>query len=59
MPYIKLETTEPISADQKRGLTMGLAAVCYGERAGYRVSVFDAESKQRLASFDGKAFTIP
>ena len=38
---------------------MGLAAVCYGEHAGYRVTVLDVESKQRLADFGGTARTIP
>jgi hypothetical protein len=50
---------DDFSHDQKRGLTVGLATVCYSEHAGYQVIVLDVETKQQLASFDGKAFTIP
>jgi hypothetical protein len=57
--YVNKALWDRFNADQQRGLAMGLAAVCYGQHAGYRVAVFDVESKERVASFDGKAFTIP
>ena len=57
--YVNKALWDRFNADQKRGLTMGLATVCYGGHAGYRVSVFDVETKERVATFDGKAFTIP
>jgi hypothetical protein len=57
--YVNKPLWDDFNHDQKRGLTVGLATVCYSEHAGYRVTVLDVETKQQLASFDGKAFTIP
>ena len=47
------------TTEQQRGFAMGLAAVCSGEHAGYRVTVRDVDTSQRVAGFDGKTFTIP
>jgi hypothetical protein len=57
--YVTRALWDKYTTEQKRGFAMGLAAVCSGEHAGYRVTVRDADTSQRVASFDGKAFTIP
>jgi hypothetical protein len=57
--YVHKALWDKFNVEQKRGLAIGLATVCHGERAEYRITVFDLDSNQRLANFDGKAFTVP
>jgi hypothetical protein len=57
--YVTRTLWDRFNAEQKRGLPIGLATACRGERAGYRMAVLDVEGKQLLATFDGSAFTIP
>jgi hypothetical protein len=40
--------------EQRRNMVIGLATVCDTQRAGYRISVIDYDTKRELASFDGK-----
>lgn len=41
--------------EQRRNMLVGLATVCATQRAGYRISVIDYDSKREIAAFDGKA----
>ncbi len=40
--------------EQRRNMLIGLATVCDTQRAGYRISVIDYDSKREIAAFDGK-----
>jgi hypothetical protein len=40
--------------EQRRNMLIGLATVCDTQRAGYRISVVDYDSKREIAAFDGK-----
>jgi hypothetical protein len=40
--------------EQRRNMLIGLATVCETQRAGYRISVIDYDSKREIAAFDGK-----
>ena len=40
--------------EQRRNMMIGLATVCDTQRAGYRISVVDFDSKREVATFDGK-----
>jgi hypothetical protein len=40
--------------EQRRNMLIGLATVCETERAGYRISVLDYDTKREIAAFDGK-----
>ena len=40
--------------EQRRNMLIGLATVCDTQRAGYRISVLDYESRREIAAFDGK-----
>jgi hypothetical protein len=40
--------------EQRRNMLIGLATVCDTQRAGYRISVLDYDSKREIAAFDGK-----
>jgi hypothetical protein len=42
------------NVEQRRNMVIGLATVCDAQRAGYRISVLDYDSKREIASFDGK-----
>ncbi len=42
------------NGEQKRNMTIGLATMCEAQNAGYRISIIDYDSKQEIASFDGK-----
>jgi hypothetical protein len=57
--YVTKALWDNFNSEQKRGLTIGLATVCYGEHEEYRAAILDVDSRQRLANFDGSAFTIP
>jgi hypothetical protein len=39
--------------EQRRNMLIGLATVCETQRAGYRISVLDYDSKREIAAFDG------
>lgn len=39
--------------EQRRNMLIGLATVCETQRAGYRISVLDYDTKRELAAFDG------
>ena len=39
--------------EQRRNMLIGLATVCDTQRAGYRISVVDYDSKREIAAFDG------
>ena len=41
--------------EQRRNMLIGLATVCDTQRAGYRISVIDYDSKREIAAFDGKS----
>ena len=41
--------------EQRRNMLIGLATVCDTQRAGYRVSIIDYDSKREIAAFDGKS----
>lgn len=40
--------------EQRRNMLIALATVCDTQRAGYRISVLDYDTKGELGSFDGK-----
>jgi hypothetical protein len=40
--------------EQRRNMLIGLATVCETQRAGYRISVLDYDTKREIAAFDGK-----
>lgn len=40
--------------EQRRNMLIALATVCETQRAGYRISVLDYDTKGELGSFDGK-----
>jgi hypothetical protein len=40
--------------EQRRNMVISLATVCDMERAGYRISIRDYDTKGELGSFDGK-----
>jgi hypothetical protein len=40
--------------EQRRNMVIGLAMACDVQRAGYRISVIDYDSKREIAAFDGK-----
>ena len=44
--------------EQRRNMVVGLATVCDTQRAGYRISVIDYDSKREIAAFDGKTIRI-
>jgi hypothetical protein len=39
--------------EQRRNMLIALATVCDAERAGYRMSILDYDTKTELAAFDG------
>ena len=39
--------------EQRRNMLIGLATVCNTQRAGYRISIVDYDTKRELAAFDG------
>jgi len=41
--------------EQRRNMLIGLATVCDTQRAGYRISIIDYDSRQEIAAFDGKS----
>ena len=57
--FVNKPLWDRLNPDQKRSLTMNLAAACDNQHAGYRMTIVDVESKQHLASFDGQSFKIP
>ena len=40
--------------EQRRNMLIGLATVCNTQRAGYRISIVDYDTKSELAAFDGE-----
>lgn len=40
--------------EQRRNMLIGLATVCETQRAGYRMSILDYDTKREIAAFDGK-----
>lgn len=38
--------------EQRRNMLIGLATVCNTQRAGYRISIVDYDTKRELAAFD-------
>jgi hypothetical protein len=40
--------------EQRRNMLISLATVCDTQRAGYRISVIDYDSKREIGAFDGK-----
>jgi hypothetical protein len=40
--------------EQRRNMVIALATVCDAQRAGYRMSILDYDTKRELGSFDGK-----
>lgn len=40
--------------EQRRNMLIGLATVCETQRAGYRMSILDYDTKREIATFDGK-----
>jgi hypothetical protein len=40
--------------EQRRNMLIGLATVCDTQRAGYRISIVDYDTKREIAAFDGK-----
>jgi hypothetical protein len=40
--------------EQRRNMLIGLATVCETQRAGYRISILDYDTKREIAAFDGK-----
>ena len=44
--------------EQRRNMVIGLATVCETQRAGYRISVIDYDSKREVAAFDGKTIRM-
>jgi hypothetical protein len=40
--------------EQRRNMLISLATVCETQRAGYRISVIDYDSKREIGAFDGK-----
>lgn len=46
------------NVEQRRNMVISLATVCDTQRAGYRISVIDYDSKREIAAFDGKTVRI-
>jgi hypothetical protein len=44
--------------EQKRNMVLGLATVCDTQRAGYRITVLDYDTKKEIAAFDGKKLVV-
>jgi hypothetical protein len=44
--------------EQRRNMVIGLATVCNTQRATYRISVLDYDTKREIAAFDGKNVRI-
>ena len=44
--------------EQRRNMLIALATVCETQRAGYRISVLDYDTKGELGSFDGKEINM-
>lgn len=42
----------------KRGITQGFAAICEGQKAGYRMTMLDSESGKKLASFSAGRYRV-
>ena len=40
--------------EQRRNMVIALATVCEMQRAGYRISILDYDTKRELGAFDGK-----
>ena len=46
------------NGEQKRNMVLALATACDTQRAGYRISVLDYDTKREIAGFDGKAVRV-
>jgi hypothetical protein len=46
------------NVEQRRNMVISLATVCDTQRAGYRISVIDYDSKREIAAFDGKTVRV-
>jgi hypothetical protein len=46
------------NSEQKRNMVLALATACDTQRAGYRISVLDFDTKREIAGFDGKAVRV-
>jgi hypothetical protein len=46
------------NSEQKRNMVLALATACDTQRAGYRISVLDYDTKREIAGFDGKAVRV-
>lgn len=44
--------------EQRRNMVIGLATVCNTQRATYRISVLDYDTRREIAAFDGKNVRI-
>jgi predicted membrane metal-binding protein len=47
-----------LHAEGKHGLAAALAAVCYGQESGYRMTLKDAQSARTLATFTSGRFEV-
>lgn len=46
------------NSQQKRNMVIGLATACDSQRAGYRISILDYDTKREIAGFDGKTVMV-
>jgi hypothetical protein len=46
------------NSEQKRNMVLALATACDTQRAGYRISVLDFDTKREIAGFDGKVVRV-
>ena len=46
------------NSQQKRNMVLALATACDTQRAGYRISILDYDTKKEIAGFDGKAVRV-
>lgn len=47
-----------LDAEGKRGLTLGMAGLCEAQNSGRRMTVIDAQSGRRLASYHGGTYQV-
>lgn len=56
--FVNPLTWAAFDVDEKRGMAISLAAICEAENSGRYINIFDHQSGQKLANFDGLRFTV-
>ena len=46
------------NSQQKRNMVLALATACDSQRAGYRISILDYDTRREIAGFDGKTVMV-